>query len=286
MITIRPYNPATFLTVLGALAKVRLLKKRGFPCHLRNWRFLTLTFDRDKYPDPEEAYDLGKRHLREYVYQLRKHYGIHRWCRKTEFHQPDEQGRIYAHFHLLLDYKRPIPVDELTRLWGKGIVYVECVMDDGFDYLFKYVAKALDYLPHWFLARTTERLFQTSRGFFPATPSKQEAKEKPLSEGNLPVFEDDLQTRALLKKETIGEKLERWSHSVVIRFQSARSLVPSYRLECLSRGTWADLLVYAAERKFAHHVSEAEATINPYKIETICQLILPPSLTVSREACS
>src|SRR5690606_19870837 len=65
MIALYPYQPRSFLTVLGSLAAVRHLKKKGFPENLRNWRFVTLTIDRSEYPDPAEAYDVGTRHLRE-----------------------------------------------------------------------------------------------------------------------------------------------------------------------------------------------------------------------------
>lgn len=279
MIVLRPYVAPTFMTVLGALAKVRQLKKRGFPSNLRNWRFVTVTFDRAAYPDPEKAYELGKRHLRQFVYELRKRYGIRRWCWKMEFHEPDDEGRVYPHFHLLLDYKRPIDVNELYALWGKGRVDIEGITNAEFDYLFKYVTKAVDFLPHWITSRTRVRLFQTSRGFFP-TGGTEDKEKRPSPRHGIGVPDTDTQNNRP-PRETIGERLQRWTRCVVSRSLSTRGGRPVYHLHTLLRGTWADLLVHAAGQKFARSMCEKEITITQYKIETTCLRILPVSLSLS-----
>lgn len=283
MITLRPYNPPTFMTILGALAKVRQLKRKGFPSNLRNWRFVTLTFNRDRYPDPAKAHDIGKRHLREFIYQLRKQYGIRRWCWKMEFHEPDEQGRVYPHFHLLLDYKRPIAVADLFQLWGKGRVDIEGITNAQFEYLFKYVTKAVDYLPEWVTSRTRMRLFQTSRGFFPTDGAA--AAKRPSPRHGIGVPDTDTENNGLLKRETIGERLQRWTRCVVSRSNSQRGGHPVHRLHSLNRIGWADLLVHTARHKFAHRMGEKEVTINQYKIETSCLELFPPSLAVSLSGC-
>lgn len=282
MLTLRPYNPPTFLTVLGALAKVRQLKRKGFPSRLRNWRFITLTFDREDYPDPEQAHDIGKRHLREFIYQLRKTYGIKRWCWKMEFHEPDDEGRVYPHFHLLLDYKRPIAVKDLYRLWGKGRVDVEGITNSEFDYIFKYVTKAIENLPHWFTSRTRVRLFQTSRGFFPTGDAV--AEKRPSPRHGIGVPDTDTENNGLLKTETIGERLKRWTHCVVSRSLALRGGKPMHRLHVLNKGGWADLLVHTANQKFAQRLGEREVTITQHKIETSCLELFPTSLSVSLSA--
>lgn len=285
MITLRPYNPPTFMTILGSLAKVRQLKRKGFPVNLRNWRFVTLTFDRSQYPDPAKAHDLGKRHLREMMYQLRKRYGIHRWCWKMELHEPDDEtGLIFPHFHLLLDYKRPIPLPEILALWGKGRVEIKGVTDSEFEYLFKYVTKAVDFLPDWLTTRTRVRLFQTSRGFFPTGGTV--AEKRPSPRHGLGVPETDTQNNGLPQKETIGERLNRWTRCVVSRSLSHRGGKPVHRLHLLQGRTWVDLLVHAANQKFAHHMGELEVTITQHKIETSCLNLFPLSLAASLTACS
>jgi len=79
-------------TTQGAWAKQRQLERKGFPSDLRNWRFVTLTVDPKLYPNPFMAWALGKRHLRQFVYLLKKKYGIRRWCRKLEFHDRTTTG--------------------------------------------------------------------------------------------------------------------------------------------------------------------------------------------------
>lgn len=301
MIALYPYCPPSFLTVLGSLAAVRRIKRRGFPESLRNWRFVTLTIDRSEYPDPSEGYDLAKRHLRKFIYALRKKYAIRRWCWKLEFHERDERtGEVYPHWHLLLDYKRPIPCEEITALWGKGRTEIKGVTDSRFDYLFKYVAKSVDLLPDWVLSRRQIRMFQTSSGFFPAgcvareleTASPRPAAVLPGSDtqngvrhcgdGISSVFAD----REPRQNDTIGERLTRWARSVVSRSGDPEEGKPRYRLHIAIDGSWGELLVTACHHKFLHQLGESQIKITKNKIEASCLQFFPPSLLLYQQAYS
>ncbi|MDB6166301.1 MAG: hypothetical protein JWQ83_1441, partial [Lacunisphaera sp.] len=176
MLTLRPYVVPNFWTALGASAKLRQLERRGFPANIRNWRFVTLTMDRVRYPDPSEAYEVGKRHLRQFLYELKKTYRFTRSCWKLEFHKADTErdDQKWPHWHLLIDYKRPIQYSDIDALWGKGRTEIKGVTDSGFKYLFKYVTKSVADLPEWITSRRSVRLFQMSKGFLPASGGANE----------------------------------------------------------------------------------------------------------------
>ena len=278
MIELRPYAPPSFWTTQGAWAKQCQLKKRGFPDDLYNWRFVTLTVDPKEYPDPFFAWMLGKRHLREFVYRLKKKYGIKRWCWKLEFHEPDECGRVYPHWHLLFDYKSIIDKDELAALWGKGRTQIKRVDNEGFDYLFKYAVKALDCIPDWILNRTNVRLFQTSKGFFPTDSAvlKKDAKPSPRQPDDDQVGDTK---NYCPNTETIGERLKRWSRYVVSRSISDTGAVHHliYEMVCDS---WGQLLVRLGRVKIANGISCWDLTIKENVIETTCLSLISNYLPV------
>jgi hypothetical protein len=288
VITLYPYAPPSFFTVLGSLSAVRALKRRGFPTNLRNWRFITLTIDRAQYPDPSEAYEVSKRHLRQFLYELRETYGIRRWCWKLEFHRADDHGHVYPHWHLLLDYKRPIPVDVITRAWGKGRTEVKGVLDQGFDYMFKYVAKSVENLPDWILSRTRVRLFQTSRGFFESPAGSAACVEElpavpPAARRDSP----DAATQNDWPRyvDTIGERIKRWSRCVVSRVTRDDG-TKRFKLHIAIGADWADVLVDACRFKFAHQLGEPEIRITTNKIEASCLQSFPQSLLLYRTVSS
>jgi hypothetical protein len=293
MISLYPYCPPSFATGFGAVQAVRRIKSRGFPENLRNWRFITLTIDRGEYPDPKEAYELGKRHLRKFIYALRKNYSIRRWCWKLEMHKPDQRtGEEYPHWHLLLDYKRPIPCEEIEELWGKGRTEIKGVRDDGFDYLFKYVGKGLGALPDWLLAYHRVRFFQTSKGFFPAGCVATAEEEMPSPRHGVVLPDTDTQNEDYREvcegvavrevrddyrepPETLGERIKRWGRSVVSRSES--EIGTRYRLHIAIGETWADLLVTAAKHQLAQKLSCEQIDITKNKIQVPCQQYLPPN---------
>lgn len=132
MVTLRPYQPPSFLTPFGALGKMRQLQRKGFPENLRNWRFLTVTMDRERFRGEEAAYEAGSRRLREMIYILRRKYEIARWWWKLECHEPDSEGRVFAHWHLLLDYKRPIGDEGQTS--RRGLLEGSVVVVEGMQF--------------------------------------------------------------------------------------------------------------------------------------------------------
>jgi len=297
VITLYPYCPPSFATGFGAVQAVRRLKKRGFPENLCNWRFVTLTIDRNEYPDPKEAYEIGKRHLRKFVYALRQNYGIRRWCWKLELQKPDPRtGAEYPHWHLLLDYKRPIPADEIDALWGKGRTDIRGVRDEGFNYLFKYVGKGLGTLPDWLLSYHVVRFFQTSRGFFPPgctaireiadtasprrgvvppDPDTQNEDYRRVAEGvSVREVRDDRRG----EPETLGERLKRWGRSVVRRTASDEpGRGDRYKLHVSVGATWADLLVTAAKHQLSQQLRCEEIEITRNRIQVPCLQYLPPN---------
>jgi hypothetical protein len=272
MMELRPYAPPSFFTTQGAWAKRRQLEAKGFPTDLRNWRFVTLTVDPKIYPDPFMAWALGKRHLRQFVYLLKKKYNIRRWCWKMEFHEPDEDGRVYPHWHLLFDFKAKIDKDEIAALWGKGRTNIKRVDNESFEYLFKYAVKAVDCIPQWILDRTNVRLFQTSRGFFPAktsagdvdktkdeVPSPRQTAQGPGSETQ----------NYRINDETIGERLERWSRYVVSRSISPEGQVRHRTFEMTCR-SWGQLLVQLGRIKIRGAIPSSVLDVTENRIQTTC----------------
>lgn len=283
MMELRPYAPPSLWTTQGAWAKQRQLVRKGFPTDLRNWRFVTLTLDPKEYPDPCLAWLLAKRHLRQFVYLLKQKYGIRRWCWKLEFHEPDDDGRIYPHWHILFDYKQRIDKDELAALWGKGRTQIKRVDGETFDYLFKYSAKAIDCIPDWILSRTTVRLFQTSKGFFPPAPKTLSADDvekqnqetaSPRGTGAGPARETQNYDRHY---ETIGERLERWSRYVVSRSISDDGKVHHRVFEMTCR-SWGDLLVRLGRIKIRSGIPSSDLHVTENCIQTSCLNLLPSYL--------
>lgn len=285
MIELRPYAPPSFFTTQGAFAKQRQLERKGFPSDLRNWRFVTLTVDPKLYPDPFFAWMLGKRHLREFVYRLKKKYGIRRWCWKLEFHEPDDDGRIYPHWHLLFDYKARIDKDELAELWGKGRTQIKRVDGEGFEYLFKYAVKAIDCIPDYILNRTNVRLFQTSKGFFPEVKKlSADDVEKQNNEIASPRDVDDGPIHETqnyrINAETIGERLQRWSRYVVSRSITETGQVRHrvYEMVCDS---WGQLLVHLGRVKIRSGLSRGELHVTENQIQTTCLSLMQSYLPAS-----
>lgn len=238
MIELYPYFPATFLTPQGAARRMRQLRKR-FPENLRNWRFVTLTIDPSKYSDQEQAYEVGSRRIRQFMYLLKKAgYNWHSYCWKLEF---QASGR--AHWHLLVEYKRVIPAELITKLWGLGRTDIEGVLDSRLGYVFKYVAKGLDDVPDWVAMRTRIRLFQASKGFYSA--DDRSAKESaPSPRQGIETTDADTENDVPYSDaETIGERLRRWSLSVISRSDSHDGQHKRHRVHVLAPGcTWGSLL--------------------------------------------
>ncbi|MFT3869864.1 MAG: hypothetical protein QM715_15550 [Nibricoccus sp.] len=269
--TISPYVVPGFWTELGALAKIRQLVRRGFPDNLRNWRFITLTLDRERFPDPEAAYEAGKRSMRHFIDRLREDYSIKRWCWKLEFHEPDENGKVWPHWHLLVDYKRPIEAEDIHNRWAKGRTEIKGVTDARFDYLFKYVSKAAENLPDWVLNRSQMRLFQTSMGFFPSSTGdelKKEEKASPRQAGD--DLSSDTQNERIGKSDTIGERIQKWSKLVVGR-TTLDDGSKRHQLFVIRQDSWGALLVEFSQLLLRHGLGADVLKIDRNKIETKVQ---------------
>jgi hypothetical protein len=174
---LRPYYAESWFTAEGARLKARRLQQAGMP-DLTNWRFVTLTMATRRIP-PSSAYQLGKNRLRRFLARFRQALGRpFRWCWKLEFH---EDG--YAHWHLLIEYPKPLPEEMLPELeswWGLGRVNVKRVKQREIGYVLKYVAKGPEDLPAWVMEHKGRlRVFQTSRGFFTRPKAKPREKQAP-----------------------------------------------------------------------------------------------------------
>ncbi|MFT3990637.1 MAG: hypothetical protein QM680_04425 [Luteolibacter sp.] len=139
---VREYSPSNWWTSRGVLKKRREIEALGLPS-FRDWRFITLTYDQEKFPDgPLSAYLAGKRHMREFLYQCRKR-GLWsasaKWCWKLEF-----QSNGWPHYHLLIERTQIFTHAQLAQigqLWDLGRTNVERVRNDDFLYSFKYAFK-------------------------------------------------------------------------------------------------------------------------------------------------
>lgn len=140
----RKYTAPNWYTPAGVSAKRREIEKKGMP-DLKNWRFITLTLNRDLFEgDPVVGYEAGKEQLRRFL-EAGRVAGLWprgvAWCWKLEF-----QADGWAHWHLLLGRTEKFSELELktvSKIWGLGRCNVERVDSNGFDYSFKYVFKGV-----------------------------------------------------------------------------------------------------------------------------------------------
>lgn len=244
-VVIRPCAPASFLTKLGALAKARQLRQKGFPPDLKDWRIITLTIDPARFPCPEDAYEVAHRHLRQFIYSLRQAgFNFCRYCWKLEFGSPDEQGWGYPHFHVLLDYKRRIPSEVIAAAWGKGRTEVQRVTKSR--RLFGYLTKGVEHLPQWALARHRIRFWQTSSGFYSEKAQSQESRLQP-------AFRGGGRTRSKMRRlpESIGEKLSRWRRYCTLIYGRTSRGNPVFRCVELAC-TWNQAVVKLARASLDH----------------------------------
>ena len=202
-IEVTPYIPANWYSPEGAFKKLNLLKKKGLP-NFHNWRFITLTIDQLKFKDSESAYHHIKKNFRYFIRSLKNYLEVDhlRWISKLEF---QENG--YAHWHMLVDYRKPIDVSVLCDIWGYGLVHIARNKEKEMPYTFKYITKQVDGLPVWFLALSRPRVLQTS-GIFPKAKNKPSTKE---SKNKKP-------------KTTLGDRLVAYTKS--ISYRSRRGKFP------------------------------------------------------------
>lgn len=267
---LRPYAPPSFLSPQGAFAKRRQLERKGFPTKLRGWRFVTLTIDREDYASGAEAFEAGRRHLRQFIYELRDTYDIDRWCWKLEFHAPDEHGEVYPHWHLLIDHKARIDKDHVRGAWRLGRTNIKAVKGETIEYLFKYATKDINQLPDWLLEKNMVRFFQTSPGFF---PEKISANGEPANKGKKPsprrVIEGPDDETKIGRSATIGERINKWSQLVVSRTVLDTGEV-RHALYRNFEESWGLFLGALAQLKLSCGISCADLKITTNYIRTTC----------------
>ena len=127
-VIIKNTQPANWITPQGVWKKQKEIEPR-MP-NIRFARFITLTIDQSKYLDPEHAFEVGRRHLRQFFYDLDKGLGNAErtpYCWKLEF---QENG--WPHWHIILLHYKKLPLDLLNKCWGKGRTDVEMIRDTDF----------------------------------------------------------------------------------------------------------------------------------------------------------
>ncbi|MBS0662287.1 MAG: hypothetical protein JSR48_03425, partial [Verrucomicrobia bacterium] len=280
MITVRPYCPVSFWTKAGADRLFRRFKAWGIP-DLRNWRLITLTVDRNEYPDAEAAFELGKLYVSDFRTAFKATYPHENHFTKLELHQPDkDDGQVYPHWHLLVDWKQQVDFVVVAAMWRMGRLKVQRVEDGDCDYLFKYVAKSVDELPEWLKKRRTVRAWSASKGFFlkrPPTAKKGTADEGQVLEPyDQPedyievadgVFARDVPAERN-ESATLGERLEKWARTVQITEEQADGSIRGY-LRVTAFASWNQFLAHVAQEKLTHLLGSSDLTIKEKEIECL-----------------
>lgn len=143
VIHVRRYTKPCWLTSSGVNRKRKLIESKGLPC-MKNWRFMTLTVDRELHPCPLGAYLHGSDHMRRFMDACRKHkiWKVScKWAWKLEFHS-DWQG--FPHWHLFLGHRMKFTHKQLAQInqfWGMGRTEVQRIEGSRFGYGFKYAFK-------------------------------------------------------------------------------------------------------------------------------------------------
>lgn len=200
MVVVRENKPPSWYSKKGSTAKYNQLVRKGLPS-FKDWRFLTLTLDPKKFTNAEAGYQFGKDRLRYFFQKVKIALGIKhlRYFWKLEF-----QKSGWAHWHILLDYKRPVDINHIVRCWGNGDVDVKHCKDHKLPYLFKYLCKTDDDLPKWFLAYRRPRVFQSSNLYSDNVPTTDSEHKEPACTGQV--------------GDLLGERLKRWASSIVVWF--------------------------------------------------------------------
>lgn len=255
--TVRTSHPANWITQQGVWKIQRDLEPR-MP-DIKRARFITLTLDPEKFDyDPEEGYEKGKRHLREFLYQLDKYLGRPQrtpYCWKLEFTRSG-----WPHWHIIFLYKKSIPAQVLNTLWGRGRTNIEMIRDESFSYLFKYVSKTADDIPPFIMKRKQVRFFQSSKGFLASKDRKYK--------------KDHDQGERSRRESTLDQRIDRWCRTV--KFKNAQVTIV-YEADHLT--FYADLSLFTAQQMMRDHENKnkprAEWAFTHLTLEkrTLCQQI-------------
>ena len=204
LIEVVPQVPANWYTNEGAKKKFHLLENKGLPS-FKDWRFLTLTVDQHKFKSNQSAYEYVKPRLRYFIRELKKYLGVSdlQYLWKLEF---QENGN--PHWHMIINYKKPICITTLFNMWGFGYVDIKRIKSKKVPYAFKYITKSIEGLPNWFLQYNRPRVFQSS-GIFPPNSDPDWSVKKNVDEVEL------VASSAL--PETLGQRLKRYANSITLK---------------------------------------------------------------------
>ncbi|RYD43249.1 MAG: hypothetical protein EOP85_10365 [Verrucomicrobiaceae bacterium] len=158
VIHVRRYQKPSWLTSHGVNRKRKMIEAKGLP-NMTNWRFITLTVDRTKFPDPLQAYLHGADRLRRFMEAGRKlklWKSDTKWAWKFEF-----QGDGFPHWHFFIGsrfkYTRK-QLEQVKEIWGMGRTEVQRIEDSKFGYGFKYAFKPVSMESEEWEADEFERL--------------------------------------------------------------------------------------------------------------------------------
>ncbi len=248
--TIRKYEPANWFTPKGAFKYYLSYVKKGIP-ETNNWRFITLTIDPNKYIDEKEAFEIGNRHIKQFLYLMRKRYGNFKFMRKLEFHKNG-----FPHWHILAGITSKIDLDFIRKIWGKGRIDVERIKPSTkgktFDYLFKYACKK-QHIPQWVGEQNRFRFVSFSKGFFTGSP----ALKNP--------FPSEEESKKRIDLRTIFERLARWQKTVIVSVSCAGCFVEHIKCE-LNFHTFSEV-----EEELCR-IKESESQANKASIRLIGKL--------------
>jgi hypothetical protein len=204
-IEVVPQVPANWYTNEGAKKKFHLLEKKGLPSFY-NWRFLTLTIDKDKFKSNQSAYEYVKPRLRYFIRDLKKFLGVSdlQYLWKLEF---QENGN--PHWHMIINYQKPICITTLFNIWGFGYIDIQRIKCKKIPYAFKYITKSIEGLPEWFLQYNRPRVFQSSGIFPPCNDPCWSVEKKDEEEVEL--------VASSSSPETLGQRLTRYSKSITLK---------------------------------------------------------------------
>ena len=130
--------------------------------------FVTLTYRRDEYASSLELYrrQAERQDVPLFLRRLGRALGVSfkgQWLCKLEF-----QDGGWVHWHIVLLGVRRVPHELVTRVWGKGHVWLSKLTNRNCMYLTKYVAKGGKF-PAWiYLERPKSvKIVRVSPGFWP-----------------------------------------------------------------------------------------------------------------------
>ncbi len=106
-------------------------------------QFITLTFDPKFYDDPEFDY-FAKEHFQKFIKRLRNNHKTPKGVSPIRYLIAGEHGDDFNrwHYHLIFFHlPEPLDIEEWTKLWGYGIVYVGTVTPASMNYTAGYVTK-------------------------------------------------------------------------------------------------------------------------------------------------